>query len=196
MITNKIVTFFYNNISFLKKVAGFGEERLYLGNKKRGSLQSLWHGGCLGEDGGYLLSHLVGSTIGAAGLNFSVRDGKRWNPGAIATWSKSDMHWQHQPSLVTEKMLVYPTDNTIQQVLQQVTQQVIQVTQREQRRGENSKTHTPAQKPRAISSARLWCRHLYTCALSTSSSMTTLKGDLILRPASCLDAFSIYPVPA
>ena len=26
------------------------------------------------------------STIGAAGLNFSVRDGKRWNPGAMATW--------------------------------------------------------------------------------------------------------------
>ncbi len=37
------------------------------------------------KDGGYLLSHLVGSTIGAAGLNFSVRDGKRWNPGTIAT---------------------------------------------------------------------------------------------------------------
>ena len=26
------------------------------------------------------------STIGARGLNFSVRDGKRWNPTAIATW--------------------------------------------------------------------------------------------------------------
>ena len=25
------------------------------------------------------------STIGASGLNFSVRDGKRWNPTAIAT---------------------------------------------------------------------------------------------------------------
>ena len=25
------------------------------------------------------------STIGAPGLNFSVRDGKRWNPRAIAT---------------------------------------------------------------------------------------------------------------
>ena len=36
------------------------------------------------KSGGYLLSHLR-STIGAAGLNFSVRDGKRWNPGTIAT---------------------------------------------------------------------------------------------------------------
>ena len=35
------------------------------------------------KNGGYLLSHLR-STIGAAGLNFSVRDGKRWNPGAMA----------------------------------------------------------------------------------------------------------------
>ena len=26
-----------------------------------------------------------GSTIGADGLNFSVRNGKRWNPGTIAT---------------------------------------------------------------------------------------------------------------
>ena len=36
------------------------------------------------ENGGGLLSHLR-STIGAAGLNFSVRNGKRWNPGAYAT---------------------------------------------------------------------------------------------------------------
>ena len=27
------------------------------------------------------------STIGATGLNFSVRDGKRWSPGAMATWN-------------------------------------------------------------------------------------------------------------
>ncbi len=34
--------------------------------------------------GSDLLSHLS-STIGAEGLNFSVRKGKRWNPFAIAT---------------------------------------------------------------------------------------------------------------
>ena len=28
---------------------------------------------------------LYRSTIGAIGLNFSVRDGKRWNPAAIVT---------------------------------------------------------------------------------------------------------------
>ena len=41
----------------------------------------------------------------------------------------------------------------------------------------------------------LGCRRhrLCTCSLSTSSSPTALKGDLILRLASCLDAFSTYP---
>ena len=48
-------------------------------------------------------------------------------------------------------------------------------------------------KFRAISSARLWHRCLYTCTLSTSSSTTTLNGVLILRLASHLDAFSAYP---
>ena len=37
------------------------------------------------KKGGYLLSHFVGSTIGVGGLNFSVRNGKRWNTAAIAT---------------------------------------------------------------------------------------------------------------
>ena len=35
----------------------------------------------VGDD---LLSHNC-STIGAVGLNFSVRNGKRWNPDAIVT---------------------------------------------------------------------------------------------------------------
>ena len=34
--------------------------------------------------GSYLLSHLR-STIGVVRFNFSVRDGKRWSPDAIAT---------------------------------------------------------------------------------------------------------------
>ena len=38
----------------------------------------------LDKNGGDLLSHLR-STIGADGLNFSVRNGKRWNPVTIAT---------------------------------------------------------------------------------------------------------------
>ena len=46
---------------------------------------------------------------------------------------------------------------------------------------------------RAISSARLWRRRLWTCTLSTSSSLTALYGALISRLASHLDAFSAYP---
>ena len=41
--------------------------------------------GTLSKRGGYLLSRLAGSTIGEGGLNFSVRDGKRWDTAAIAT---------------------------------------------------------------------------------------------------------------
>ena len=37
------------------------------------------------KKGGDLLSRGLGSTIGASGLNFSVRNGKRWDTGAIAT---------------------------------------------------------------------------------------------------------------
>ena len=33
------------------------------------------------------------STIGAVGLNFSVRNGKRWNPDAIATSFNMNMWW-------------------------------------------------------------------------------------------------------
>ena len=44
------------------------------------------------KDGGDLLSRLR-STIGAVGLNFSVRNGKRWNTNAIAT-IMGDMYGQ------------------------------------------------------------------------------------------------------
>ena len=37
------------------------------------------------KKGGYLLSRFAGSTIGVSGLNFSVRNGKRWDTAAIAT---------------------------------------------------------------------------------------------------------------
>ena len=35
----------------------------------------------------------LGSTIGVDGLNFSVRNGKRWNPGAIATINNIDISY-------------------------------------------------------------------------------------------------------
>ena len=51
------------------------------GHKKRS--RSVVAAGPL-QDGDYLLSHLR-STIGVTKLNFSVRNGKRWNLRAIVT---------------------------------------------------------------------------------------------------------------
>ena len=44
------------------------------------------------EGGGYLLSRFR-STIGAAGFNFSVRDGKRWGPRAMAALVCPGRRW-------------------------------------------------------------------------------------------------------
>ena len=46
------------------------------------------------KTGGDLLSRLVGSIIGADGLNGSVRNGKRWNPVAITTVNNGDIQVQ------------------------------------------------------------------------------------------------------
>ena len=45
----------------------------------------VFHQEALIKKGGDLLSHFR-STIGAEGLNFSVRNGKRWNTLAITTY--------------------------------------------------------------------------------------------------------------
>ena len=68
------------------------------------------------KDGDYLLSHLR-STIGVTKLNFSVRNGKRWNLRAIVTWisfmyswltSKQFQHlslsWKYIPSILSRKV--------------------------------------------------------------------------------------------
>ena len=41
--------------------------------------------GASSKKGAATYSPTISSTIGASGLNFSVRDGKRWDPAAIAT---------------------------------------------------------------------------------------------------------------
>ena len=60
------------------------------GTKKNGAPGHLCLGALL-KDGGDLLSRLR-STIGAAVLNCSVRNGKRWNHSAIATKSVRVTH--------------------------------------------------------------------------------------------------------
>ena len=112
------------------------------------------------KNGGDLLSHgyavpRVCSTIGAHGLNCSVRNGKRWNPGAITALMPKKHEGKENSRRAT----------------------------RARRASKSRDCHPPPphggreagqEKHRAISSARLWCRHLYTCALSTSSSLTAL----------------------
>ena len=45
------------------------------------------------KNGDYLLSHLR-STIGVTKLNFSVRNGKRWNPQCYSHLNKVDMMYK------------------------------------------------------------------------------------------------------
>ena len=59
----------------------------------------------LGTGGGYLLSHFR-STIGVARFNFSVRNGKRWSPCAVATLVSSDaISRRSRPNKGTERRL-------------------------------------------------------------------------------------------
>ena len=108
---------------------------------------------------------LLRSTIGVTRLNFSVRNGKRWIPRAIATLISLSRFWPD----INPKRPASPY---------------------------RLKIYQPSLwgKSRAISTTRLGRRRPYTCGLSRSSSITTLEGDLILRPASYLDAFSTYPI--
>ena len=93
------------------------------------------------------------STIGAAGLNFSVRDGKRWNPGAMATWiCRAPWKWPRSSSATGGAS-------------RGKTGHAGRTGGAHKARRENL---IRAGSFRAISSARLWRRRLYTCALSTS----------------------------
>ena len=115
---------------------------------------------------------LLRSTIDVVGLNFSVRNGKRWIPNAITTLIPFKMFDSGQRYSFSNLRFVSISTNT----------------------ADISILPSGNRKSRAISTTRL--RHYcpYTCSLSTSQSTTTLEGDLILRLASYLDAFSTYPI--
>ena len=84
------------------------------------------------------------STIGAGGLNFSVRNGKRWDPAAITTLNKSLARTKRKGTAS------------------------IRLTSCTQNCYTTQSKSTSCESIRAISSARL-CHHwLYTCTLSTS----------------------------
>ena len=121
------------------------------------------------KKGGYLLSRFAGSTIGVSGLNFSVRNGKRWDTAAIATIiSELGIHTaQHY---IGKRRIIPLTSN--QQNIKKQTGMYMKKHPCEK------KYRVPDKSFRAISSARLWRRRLYTCTLSTSSSLTTLIKEI------------------
>ena len=103
----------------------------------------------------------VCSTIGAGGLNFSVRNGKRWNPATIATWNKVDisLHNFLQVQLVI----------SIRFRLSSCSFPLFAAFPASSIPEPTERISNPSEESfRAISRARLWCRHLYTSTLSTS----------------------------
>ena len=98
------------------------------------------------KKGGYLLSRFAGSTIGVSGLNFSVRNGKRWDTAAIATIiSDSGIHAaQHY---IGKRRIIPLTSN--QQNIKKQTKMYMKKHPCEK------KYRVPDKSFRAISSARL-----------------------------------------
>ena len=105
------------------------------------------------KSGGYLLSHQKGSTIGADGLNFSVRNGKRWNTVTITT-----IMTEHDCTANYTRLLQLTTSPLL---LPQIREHRFQLTYKTKRTSMWQKTFPPQQllirhqKFRAISSARL-----------------------------------------
>ena len=128
------------------------------------------------------LPPVAGSTIGAGGLNCSVRDGKRWGPAAVAAMPRT----RHGRGRAAARQGEGGREG-----------------------GEGDRAGPargggappapaprPAGSPRAISTGRPRRRRRSTSGLSTWSSPTALTGGLISGGASRLDAFSAYPARA
>ena len=146
------------------------------------------------EGGGYLLSHFR-STIGVAGFNFSVRNGKRWNPRAVTTLVF--LFFLSSPSL---RRPVWWRKRTSWKLIRGRLNRSLGLCTATvpRRRGlrnlciEHGGLASRKGFGRLVLLGSGRCRPC-TCNLSTSSSLTALCGNLILGRASCLDAFSTYP---
>ena len=131
------------------------------------------------------------SIIGAAGLNFSVRDGKRCAPAllpplvslvAIGLQSAVRLFLGALPGCGKGegRRRVSPLSVVLSRLSLDLSR----------------KAALPA-RPRAFGPLvplGSTSRNAHTCGLSTWSSATALKGGLISGPASRLDAFSAYPI--
>ena len=110
----------------------------------------------------------VCSTIGAVGLNFSVRNGKRWNPVAITT---GNIVWTYNNLCVAEISQVEVARVTSCSSASSSTwysRYSSFLERKEINVAALSVFHLKEWKFRAISSARLWRHRLYTYTLSTS----------------------------
>ena len=170
--------------------------------KKRGSR-------CLNSDsllgGGYLLSHFR-STIGVVRLNFSVRNGKRWDPHAITTLLPSSPYGascmcrgcvikkrNHRGNAAREN---HSRDlNCYSSYFHRARPFCLYLSRPPHRSPRGPARGSRQESFRVISTARL--RTLPPVHLPPINVVVfnDPKGDLILRLASCLDAFSTYPYP-
>ena len=136
------------------------------------------------EGGGYLLSRFR-STIGVIRFNFSVRNGKRWSPYAIFT-----LIFSLSPCAGSVLSLgkgvpeagetsAKPSHNRLWSVLFVFVDELLHL--------------FLSTELRAISTARLSASpHLHLRPIDVVVCDGPWR-DLILEPASCLDAFSTYP---
>ena len=148
--------------------------------------------------GGYLLSHFR-STIGVVRLNFSVRDGKRWDPHAMTTlFLYLPASTAHQVCRGCDILKKKPSgERSAGKILRLLESETS--TGKNRSRPENAclvSSRLRAQESfRVISTARLRTLppvHLPPIYVVVCNDP---NGDLILRLASCLDAFSTYPYP-
>ena len=129
------------------------------------------------------------STIGVAGLNGSVRNGKRWTP---APWPPSLLFPHAYPALASRRWVkgMAPLMSLAFLAALETTTATLRVCRRHFLACKEW-SHAFGPLVRLGSSALTPC----TCRLSTSWSRTTLHGSLIFGPASHLDAFSAYQFP-
>ena len=141
------------------------------------------------------------STIGASGLNFSVRNGKRWSPTAITAWSYflSRLRRRHvSRGFIPRRPSGHPHtarigfDYTAQA---RTANNFCPLSHNHPQTGAERLKVSARGKFRAISSARLWRHRLYTCALSTSSSRTTLVRSSHLAAGFALRCFQRLSLP-
>ena len=144
------------------------------------------------KPGSDLLSHaLRHSTIGAGGFNGRVRNGIGWRPPARATrLSKRATlpasSLKERRAVRSRHVIVVRCDVVFQRGLGPRHKGP----QNPRRRSEGSLKIKPIERLGPVSFMR--CR-TSTPGLSTWWSSTALKGNLVLRGASRLDAFSGYP---